>query len=183
MINIRQANPADAIAITRVQVTTWRAAYAGIVPQDFLDNMLNGDWQRDRAARWSQGLENPAYVAFVAEHESAGVVGFVFGGACRDGLPALADYHGEIYAIYILPEHQGAGTGRRLVTVFGRRMVQAGYEKMLLWVLKDNQPARKFYERLGGHYLMEKEFNLGGKDLLEVAYGWTDLSIFHEEAL
>ena len=45
---------------------------------------------------------------------------------------------------------------------------------MLVWVLKDNHPARGFYEALGGRYLREKTIEIGGTTLAEVAYGWAD---------
>ena len=48
------------------------------------------------------------------------------------------------------------------------------FNSMLVWVLKDN-PCRAFYERLGGAPAGEKEIEIGGKKLVEVAYGWSDL--------
>lgn len=48
---------------------------------------------------------------------------------------------------------------------------------MMVWVLKNN-PARGFYERLGGKYLYEKPIQIGAEELMEVAYGWRDLSRF-----
>jgi len=50
-----------------------------------------------------------------------------------------------------------------------------GIKSLLLWVLTDN-PARRFHERLGGQYVREKEIDIGQQPLLEVAYGWPDLS-------
>jgi hypothetical protein len=47
----------------------------------------------------------------------------------------------------------------------------------LLWVLKDNLPARKFYEALGGIYLREKPIKIGSQRLIEVAYGWKNLGM------
>ena len=46
---------------------------------------------------------------------------------------------------------------------------------MMLWVLRDNTPARKFYEALGGQILCEKPIEIGTQTLIEVAYGWKDL--------
>jgi hypothetical protein len=48
---------------------------------------------------------------------------------------------------------------------------------MLLWVFADNQPARGFYESLGGIPVAEDGFELGGAWLVEVAYGWRDLGV------
>ena len=46
---------------------------------------------------------------------------------------------------------------------------------MLLWVLATN-PARGFYEHLGGLYLREQPLTLGTTTLYEVAYAWPHLA-------
>ena len=47
---------------------------------------------------------------------------------------------------------------------------------MVVWVLAENRPARRFYEALGGEYIQEGQFTIGGVALPEVAYGWKDLA-------
>ena len=48
---------------------------------------------------------------------------------------------------------------------------------MVIWVMKDN-PARRFYEKLGGRLIGEAGITIGGKDLLKVAYVWSELAVF-----
>jgi len=48
---------------------------------------------------------------------------------------------------------------------------------MLVWVMAANQ-YKIFYEALGGRPFAEKEVNIGGANLVEVAYGWRDLGTF-----
>jgi hypothetical protein len=48
---------------------------------------------------------------------------------------------------------------------------------MAVWVLALN-PARRFYERLGGKVIGHKAIELGGQIFLEVAYGWQSLNVF-----
>jgi hypothetical protein len=48
---------------------------------------------------------------------------------------------------------------------------------MAVWVLALN-PSRKFYEALGGQSIGEQEIERGGRPLVEIAYGWSDLSKF-----
>jgi len=52
----------------------------------------------------------------------------------------------------------------------------------ILWVLKDN-PACRFYERLGGRFIAEKWIEIGGKQLLDVAYVWQNLAVFRQDGL
>jgi hypothetical protein len=45
---------------------------------------------------------------------------------------------------------------------------------MILWVFADN-PARRFYEALGGKMIKESQFEIAGVTRYEVAYGWLDI--------
>jgi hypothetical protein len=44
---------------------------------------------------------------------------------------------------------------------------------MKVWVLRDN-PYKSFYERQGGHPVGTKLIQIGGKEYVELAYGWSD---------
>jgi len=46
---------------------------------------------------------------------------------------------------------------------------------MIVWVLRDNADARKFYERLGGAYVRTQPITIGSALLQEVSYGWRSL--------
>jgi ribosomal protein S18 acetylase RimI-like enzyme len=74
-----------------------------------------------------------------------------------------------------LKQAHGRGTGRKLLQTAADELIQRGHLSMLLWVLRDNTAARKFYEAMGGQYLCEKAIDIGTQTLLEVAYGWKDL--------
>ena len=170
-VRIREAVPADARAITRVHIDTWRTAYAGIVPAEHLAGL---SYER-REAVWVQILsrDEPAQSNFVAETGSGEIVGFAGGGPEREGDRV---YRAELYAIYLLREHQRRGTGRRLARAVARGLLAAGFDSMLLWVLEDNHPARRFYESLGGEQVGRKTIEIGGADLVEVSYGLRDIT-------
>jgi ribosomal protein S18 acetylase RimI-like enzyme len=166
---IRDAIHTDAPAIAHVHVDTWRATYRGIMPDDYLDNLSYDT----RAAFWARLISDPFTPSFVhvAEDDSGGIVGFVSGGPPQSD---VSGYDGELYAIYVLPEAQGKGIGRKLVQACAQTLKERGITSMLLWVLKDNAPSRAFYESLGGQTLNEQQFELGGSTLTEVGYGWPD---------
>ena len=169
-IRIRAANPADADSMARVHVDTWRTAYAGIVPDEYLDGLSH----QDRRLRWKEILttDQPATSNFVAETGGGEVVGFSGGGPEREG---DRTYRGELYAVYILDNHQHKGVGRRLVSAVAQRLLVDGFNSMLLWVLKDNHTACRFYESLGGERVGRKTVVIGGTDLVEVSYGWRNI--------
>src|SRR6266566_5300935 len=68
-----------------------------------------------------------------------------------------------------------ASGGRELVgsTVGGLR--ELGLGDLIIWVLRDNSPARAFYERLGGVYVRTQPITIGPVTLEEVSYGWRRL--------
>lgn len=165
---IRSAELTDAGGIARVQVDTWRTAYRGILSDDFLAALSYAQSQ----TVWQKILSDPApdRFGYVAGDEHDTVLGFIHGGRERDGRDKFA---GEIYAIYVLEAFQRRSIGRRLTAALARRLVDAGLSSLLVWVLEKNR-FRAFYEALGGQWLGQKPITVGGKELVEVAYGWRD---------
>ena len=172
MIVIRKATLEDASAIATVHVAAWKEAYRGIVADEFLDNL---SIQR-RTEQWTNSLSDevhPYHRAFVADVNGQ-VVGF-----SSFGVPQIKDtgFDGELFAIYILKAAHKLGVGRLIVQAVVNGLREMGGKSMMVWVLKDN-PARGFYERLGGEYLYEKPIEIGNESLMEVAYGWRSLDTF-----
>ena len=76
------------------------------------------------------------------------------------------DYESEMYAIYVLPDHQRKNIGNALFETAVRWLITNDYKSMLLWVISEN-PARSFYELFGGVVVSEKEIEIGGKPSVE----------------
>ncbi len=133
---IRPATPDDAEAVAYVHLETWRAAYAGVFPQEQLDDM-----SAERVQRRAE-LHRRA-PPIVAEMDGR-IVGFVSVGRAND-----PDADGELYAIYVLPDHWGTGVGPALIEAGEGRLRALGHGSAVLWVLEQNPRARRFYERSG----------------------------------
>jgi ribosomal protein S18 acetylase RimI-like enzyme len=164
---VRPADVEDAAAIARVHIDTWRTAYRGLLPDDFLA-ALDGAGYEDRWRRTLAGGPGRVYVA----EDGRQVVGFASGGPERAGEEGFS---GELYAIYVLQESQGRGHGRRLVQAVARGLRESELPNMIVWVLGDNHQARHFYERLGGAYVRSQPITIGSALLREVSYGWRSL--------
>lgn len=181
VVRIRPARLDDAPAIAAVHIRAWQTAYRGIVPDSYLDTMDLAA----REVRWQERLAHPSeseftFVAELTGHlkETPGtIIGFASGGPERH---VVAGYDGELYAIYLLPEHRGMGIGRRLVAATAEWLSERGTRSLVIWVLKDNVKGRAFYEALGGQLVGEQTITIGNSSLQDVAYGWPDLrTILH----
>jgi len=171
-IAIRTAKPQDAAGIARVRVTTWKIAYRGLIPQEILDQQDIGvDTLRFQEILSNLPAGRNTFVAEVAESQGqpAEIAGFASCGTERDSDP---EYSGELYALYVLPEFQGRGIGRRLVQAAADFLKGQNHQRMVIYVLRDNLPSRKFYEAIGGKAVREKMADIRGVLLPEVGYGY-----------
>jgi ribosomal protein S18 acetylase RimI-like enzyme len=121
--------------------------------------------------RWERLIRDGTSLVFVAE-DAGEVVGFASGGRERAG---ETGYAGELYAIYLLESAQRHGFGRELFRAVVEGLREMELADLIIWVLRDNQPARRFYERLGGVYVRSQPITIGQATLEEVSYGWRRL--------
>ncbi|MER6449193.1 GNAT family N-acetyltransferase [Streptomyces venezuelae] len=131
---------ADVAAVSEIRVTGWKAAYAGIVPQSYLDRMTV-EADTDQRLRYF-ARPDKATVDLVAVDSRGAVVGW----ACLG--PSRTDA-GELYALYVRPSLTGSGIGRTLLDAVHAHALARGFGSLLLWVLTDHHRARRFYERAG----------------------------------
>lgn len=164
---VRQAGVEDAAAIARVHVDTWRTAYRGLLPNDYLAALDEAGYE----VRWRRTLTDGVGRVYVAE-EGRQIVGFASGGPERAGEDG---FNGELYAIYVLQHAQACGHGRRLVQAVAQGLRDTALPNMIVWVLRDNDSARHFYERLGGVFVRSQPITIGSALLQEVSYGWKSL--------
>jgi len=165
MIDIYSACVEHCGTIAQIHVTSWQEAYRGIIPDAVLDNLS----APHRAERWRKTmLDHPTQPTFIATI-FGDPVGFVNGGARRGD---ILREDAEVYALYVLRRAQRRRIGTQLVEALARALQQHGFNSLCLWVAKDNGPARRFYERLGGSQTAEKVEHRDDFDLVEVAYAW-----------
>jgi ribosomal protein S18 acetylase RimI-like enzyme len=167
-IPIRDAVEADVEGIARAHVQGWRQSY-----KDFLaPEALAGLSVEERVQLWQRALAEPEPRArlLVAEADDGEIVGFIRGGPIRGKGAELLGDEAEIFAIYLLDKIKRQGIGRRLMRGVFDHLAAHGLRSVGLWVLRDNLPARRFYESLGGTPGPEQSFNLRGQMVTEVVY-------------
>jgi len=171
---IRPATPADSAALARIQVDSYRAAYAGILPADYLAAFTyedqTQDWRDLLSADTPEGERDLLYVAIDAAGE---VVGYGLGRISSD-----EPYPAEIVALHVRRDRQGQGHGHQLMAELARHFRARGIETVILWVLAGNSRARAIYEHLGGLLTGERTIPLSDDPdpvtAQEVAYVWPD---------
>ncbi|MFZ3235791.1 MAG: GNAT family N-acetyltransferase [Stellaceae bacterium] len=168
-ITVRPARPTDARAIARLDVDTWRTTYAGVLSSNYLVGLS----ERRREIGWRMAIMRDPRDVRVAIDEAGEVQGF---GSCG---PSRSERHfpGEVFTLYVAPDRQNQGVGRRLLIALFRRLAASGLDAAIVWVLRDN-PARFFYERLGGRLVSHKPIPVGGGRVEALAYGWPDLPAY-----
>ncbi|KFB08584.1 GNAT family N-acetyltransferase [Nitratireductor basaltis] len=162
-IDIRRAGMEDAEAIASVHDRAWRGAYAGIIPHKALNAMIG----RRGPVWWSNAIKRSATVLVM---EIGGeIAGYATLGRNR---ARELQQDGEIYELYLAPEYQGIGLGRRLFNAAREMLVSHGFDGLVVWALEENDGARSFYERAGGRDFAEGVEVFDSKALRKIAYVW-----------
>ena len=171
-ILLRPARASDAAAIARIYVAGWQDAYPGLLPDKLLVGMRRTE---GRAERWARTIRSPApgERTTVAEAGNGSVIGFASGGPAR---PRGFAYDSEVYTLYVDGDHQEGGVGRHLFSALALDLAAALGPSLIVWVLAGN-PARYFYEALGGRHVGRRAGSLGGSTIEELAFGWPDAAV------
>ena len=153
----------DRFAISKVYEESWKYAYQGIVPQDYLNSISEG--------QWASHIEQADRKNLVMIEDDRIIATSSFGKSRMEEMNGF----GEIISLYFLPEYMGKGYGRLLLQEVVSELKKMGFDKVFLWVLDENRNARHFYEKCGfvktERYLIS---NIGGKELKEVQYCYQD---------
>ena len=165
MPRLRRLTPDDAADLALIESAAWRVAYEGILPARSLKKMtpaaLRSQWSRRLRKRGSLRwgiLLGPR------------VVGYCTAGFCRDN-DMEHGFAGEIFELYVHPRLQGRGLGWELMEQTWSDLANHGFRWGVLWVLEDNAPAHRFYERCGMHHDgKRRRIFHGGKKVWAIRY-------------
>lgn len=165
------AGPADAEALARTHVQSWRETYRGLLPDAYLARMS----EESHARRFAHALTKPGPDdVTLAAADRYGLVGYAQGGPSRR---RVAD-EAEVATLYIVRAAQHRGLGGRLLRDTARALAAHGATSLVISVLRDNAAARAFYEHLGGEAEPAREEpGPGGGRYWEVAYRWADIGV------
>jgi ribosomal protein S18 acetylase RimI-like enzyme len=143
---IHSATPGDARAIASIHVESWREAYGGgLLPARYLRSLS----ERTLAQSWARRIADRSGERSVWVASDRGEIeGFVEAGPCLED-DALVGFAGEVTMLYLRPSLIGGGLGRALFEHALSSLELAPFYWAVVWVLRDNTRARRFYRQAG----------------------------------
>lgn len=138
---IKKAIVSDAQTISSIHALSWKSAYQGLIPNQYLDELKNDFWVK-AFEDWIGTNKVTSQIIY----DNDLPIGCIAYGKSRDD--KLPDW-GEIISIYFIPSYIGKGYGKKLMDAALSDMKSQGLNDVYLWVLEGNTCARKFYEKVG----------------------------------
>lgn len=150
-------------AMSLIHALGWRDTYAEAVPADYMAREITDErWVPVFRQNYGEGryhgllLYDGEQPLCCATYGPARVDQSAGDTICDFSSPDLADW-GELVSLYGHPDHWGRGYGSVVMEEVLRRLNAAGYPGCFLYVLRENERARRFYEKHGfaweGHSL------------------------------
>jgi GNAT superfamily N-acetyltransferase len=162
---VREAVLDDAEGIARVHTDSWQTSYRGILPDTEHDRIDDGQ-RADSRRNILRDLSVFQLVAYDVTHGD--IVGLCDAGPSRRHVP----YAGEVYAIYLAHRAKRHGLGQEMWERVQAWFVASDMRSMIVWVLENNQHARRFYEAMGGRQGSKLQSRVGGYPVVELSYVW-----------
>lgn len=166
MIKIRNIKESDIKAVATIHLKCWQKAYAGLLPNSYLRSLTYASFEK----RWTNGMMVNNDVVRLLALEKSLPIGFIVGLENRtpDKCPEAS---GEVWALYVHPDHWQKGAGKLLFKEFQEVMKAKGHKRLFLWVLESNERGRAFYEAMGGNLIPStQELDINGEKFSEVGY-------------
>ena len=150
---VRSARAGDADHLARVQVDSWRACFAGIVPAELLAELTGEEASAVWRDRWREAIASPPtsrhrVLTAVTDALPREVVGFVSAGPASDA-DRWPGTDAEIYEFRVSPERTGQGHGSRLLHAAADSLVSDGFHTVSIWALEADTVVRRFLESAG----------------------------------
>lgn len=144
---VRPARPGDAPRITQVQLASWRASYAPLLPAGTLEGLDSTALTR----QWAQAIDgppSPRHHVLVASGAGGLLVGVVSLAPATD--PDLdPDRDAELMELVVDPGHQGVGHGSRLLAAAADVLGADGFATACHWVGEQDETRARFLTSAG----------------------------------
>ncbi|MFH7005546.1 GNAT family N-acetyltransferase [Flavobacterium bizetiae] len=157
MITITAATINDIKQIQNIVNITWPITYGEILSKEQLDYML-GLFYSTEALNEQYNKKIQLFYMIDEDETNIGFIGIEH------------NYNGEtvtkIHKIYLLPETQGKGIGKKVIDEIGKLALENNSKALLLNVNRFNS-ALGFYKKIGFEVKEEVDFEIGNSYLME----------------
>ena len=170
---VREARAPDAAGLARVQVASWRASFAGLLPDAVLAELTSTEAEQRWAERWLEAITKPptsrhrVHVAVTQPSSLPGIKPRSLPGSATEAAEAAAELAGfaaagpatdadlwpgtdaELYELHVLPELTGQGHGGRLLHAVADMLAEDGFRTAYSWALSADGSRLEFLESAG----------------------------------
>jgi ribosomal protein S18 acetylase RimI-like enzyme len=150
---VRAARASDASGLARVQVASWRSAFAGLVPDAVIAELTSEEAVGQFAERWREAISAPptskhrVHVAVEKPGEPE-ILGFAAAGPATDE-DLWPGTDGELYELHVLPSVAAEGHDQRLLHAVADTFAEDGFSTGYTWTLAGDEARVEFLEAAG----------------------------------
>ncbi len=178
-LEIRSGTVSDSAAIGRILAHGWRQAYAGFMPDDELGPRVDPAYRAKELETWlSTEFDTNGELLLVAEHAGR-AAGFL---AARLGDRNDVGSVGQITLLYVSPESQGWGIGKRLLLEAIGWLEAQAQGPISIGAFEQN-PYRPFYDAIGGVVVKQVMVRVDAFEWPVVVYLWPSPQALREGIL
>jgi GNAT superfamily N-acetyltransferase len=165
---IRPGTRADSTAIGRILAHGWRQAYSGFMPESELGPRVDPDHRAREVGDWLSTDFDPSRELLLVAERAGEVVGFL---AARLGDRNDVGSVAQVTLLYVSPDKQGQGTGRRLLLEAVAWLKTHAPGPISIGAFEQN-PFRSFYEGIGGKVVKTVMVRVDAQEWPVVVYLW-----------
>lgn len=162
-IIIRDVKKEDIPEIVDIKINGWKNAYKGIISDDILNSMK----KEENIKRIEENYTKYGFIVAVLNNN---VVGFCSYVDSNKYTKDISNIDSEILSLYVRPEFKYNGIGTKLFKYVIDELREKNKSKMILWCLKENEPSKKFYEKMGGKIITTRMIEIGNNNYCEVGF-------------
>lgn len=160
---IRNIEEKDIPSVVDIQISGWQIAYKGIID----DNTLNSMNRDERIEKRKKDYKENGFIVAELNNEIVGFCRYIDSNKFTQD---ISNIDCELLALYVKPSLKYKGIGTKLFQFVTEEFKSKNKTKMILWCLKDNEPSKKFYTKMGGEIIGERPFEIEGKNYYEVGF-------------
>ncbi len=151
VIVVRDADQYDAGNIRDILWTTWLDTYASFIPIEDLHTYFGGQYDISKVEELLANPDNHCFVGEVGKEAAAAMITRF----------RREEQKFSVSSLYVLPQYQGFGLGRMLLTKAEVVARGLGMKELWLGVMVQNTRAVSWYEKAGFRFEMREPFTMG----------------------